>query len=125
MRQLWLLLCAWTCQAVPMRCWALGKATIALVGPADVWFGMGFNVASMADTPYRPSLSRQESALEPCGPLNRYTIVVDGTGAVSEHTLGNHMPGTPLAPSVRPRPPALLFSGARPSLPPLSSAPDA
>lgn len=56
------------------------NATITLRGPAGVWFGIGFNAANMADLPY--------------------TIVVDGAGKVTEHKLGNHMPGTVIAPSV-------------------------
>lgn len=58
---------------------ATGNATITLVGPAAVWFGIGFNAAAMSDLPY--------------------TITVEGD-KVTERKLGNHMPGTPLAPSV-------------------------
>ena len=48
------------------------NATITLIGPSDVWFGVGFDAQNMADAPY--------------------TIVVDGTGVVSERKLANHMP---------------------------------
>ena len=48
------------------------NATITLIGPSDVWFGVGFGAKNMADEPY--------------------TIVVDGTGIVSERKLANHMP---------------------------------
>ena len=60
-----------------------GKATITLSGPTGNWFSFGFNAPkfSMADKPY--------------------TIVVDGTGNVSERKLGNHDPGTVLASSVQ------------------------
>lgn len=52
------------------------KTTIELIGPADVWFGIAFNATAMADLPY--------------------TLIVNGTGYVSEIKLGNHLPGTPL-----------------------------
>ena len=55
--------------------------TIALAGPSDVWFGVGFNAQAMADSPW--------------------TIIVDGNGTVTERKLGAHVPGTLLAPSLR------------------------
>lgn len=57
------------------------NVTITLKGPADVWFGIGFGAQKMSDAPW--------------------TVVVDGSGEVSERKLANHMPGTPLPPSVR------------------------
>jgi len=58
------------------------KATITLSGPNGKWFSVGFNTPNfaMSDKPY--------------------TIVVDGTGNVSERKLGDHDPGTVLAASV-------------------------
>ena len=58
------------------------KATITLSGPNGKWFSAGFNAANfaMSDKPY--------------------TIVVDGTGNVSERKLGSHDPGTVLPASV-------------------------
>jgi len=58
------------------------KATITLSGPNGKWFSAGFNAANfaMSDKPY--------------------TIVVDGTGNVSERKLGDHDPGTVLPASV-------------------------
>ena len=51
-------------------------AIISITGPADVWFGVGFNAQAMADKPY--------------------AIIVDGiTGAVSERRLGDHDHGAP------------------------------
>eukprot|EP01079_Euglenida_sp_SAG-EU17-18_P002443 gene2443-3214_t len=55
-------------------------ATITLHGPPDVWFGVGFGTQLMSDKPY--------------------TIVVDGSGSVSERKLDDHAPGQPLQPSV-------------------------
>ena len=54
--------------------------TITISGPADVWFGIGFNTQSMANAPY--------------------TIVVDGEGGVTERVLGDHMAGISLNRSV-------------------------
>ena len=61
---------------------AAAEATITLTGPANVWFGVGFNASRMSDAPW--------------------TIVVEGgdQGAVSEHRLGDHLPGTVLSPSL-------------------------
>jgi hypothetical protein len=60
-------------------------ATITLSGPSDVWFGVGFGAQAMADEPW--------------------TIIVDGTGAVTERKIGGadpepHVPGALLTPSV-------------------------
>ena len=59
-----------------------GQATITLSGPAGSWFGVGLNSPNfaMADQPY--------------------TIVVDGTGNVTELKLGKHAPGTQLQSSL-------------------------
>jgi hypothetical protein len=61
---------------------ASAGATISLTGPADGnWFGVGLGSQVMAGA---------------------YAIVVDGdTGAVTEHSLGNHEAGSAVAPSVR------------------------
>eukprot|EP00005_Dracoamoeba_jomungandri_P011599 CAMPEP_0174265228 /NCGR_PEP_ID=MMETSP0439-20130205/25700_1 /TAXON_ID=0 /ORGANISM="Stereomyxa ramosa, Strain Chinc5" /LENGTH=693 /DNA_ID=CAMNT_0015351583 /DNA_START=91 /DNA_END=2172 /DNA_ORIENTATION=+ len=53
--------------------------TITMTGPANVWFGVGFNASQMADLPY--------------------AIIVDGEGGVTERKLGNHDPGTQLSPT--------------------------
>ena len=57
-------------------------ATITMSGPNGKWFSAGFNAPNfaMSDKPY--------------------TIVVDGTGNVSERKLGDHDPGTVLAASL-------------------------
>ena len=57
-------------------------ATITMSGPNGKWFSAGFNAPNfgMKDKPY--------------------TIVVDGTGNVSERKLGDHDPGTVLAASL-------------------------
>lgn len=54
--------------------------SLTMSGPATVWFGVGFGARAMADQPW--------------------TIVVDGTGAVTEHKLQDQKPGTVLKPSV-------------------------
>lgn len=46
---------------------------ITMTGPSDVWYGVAFNATEMKDEPY--------------------SIIVDGTGNVFEHKLGNHGPG--------------------------------
>lgn len=56
-------------------------AKISLIGPKDVWFGVGFHALTMADSPW--------------------TIIVDGHGEVTERKLGNHQPGTLLKASVK------------------------
>jgi len=56
-------------------------ATLTMTGPADVWFGVGFDASAMSDEPY--------------------AIIVDGRGAVTERKLGKHAPGTLLDPSVK------------------------
>eukprot|EP00949_MAST-11_sp_MAST-11-sp1_P001864 g1864.t1 len=55
-------------------------ATIKISGPAGVWFGVGFDAATMADQPY--------------------AIIVDGDGNVTERKLGDHSPGSLLRPSI-------------------------
>lgn len=55
-------------------------ATITLGGPADVWYGVGFNASAMGDAPW--------------------TLIVEASGDVSERRLGNHNPGTKLPRSV-------------------------
>lgn len=57
------------------------EARISMAGPSDVWFGVGFNAQEMSDEPW--------------------TVVVDGTGAVSERKLVDQKPGTLLTPSVK------------------------
>ena len=56
------------------------EATIALTGPADVWFGVGFNASAMKDAPW--------------------AIIVDGTGNVTERKLADQNPGKVVAASV-------------------------
>ena len=46
---------------------------ISLSGPADVWFGIGFDATAMKDHPY--------------------AVIVDGEGAVTERKLADHAPG--------------------------------
>ena len=59
------------------------KATITMSGPNGKYFSVGFNAPSfaMSDKPY--------------------TIVVDGTGNVSERKLGAHDPGSVIDQSIR------------------------
>jgi hypothetical protein len=59
-----------------------GLAPLTLSGPAGSWYGVGLNSPNydMADEPY--------------------TIVVDGTGNVSERKIGKHAPGTLLKQSL-------------------------
>mmetsp|Transcript_145113 Transcript_145113/g.404305 ORF Transcript_145113/g.404305 Transcript_145113/m.404305 type:complete len:785 (-) Transcript_145113:188-2542(-) len=54
--------------------------TIALTGPSDVWFGVGFNATAMKDAPW--------------------ALIVDGAGRVSERSLADQNPGTELPASV-------------------------
>lgn len=56
-------------------------ATITLKGPANVWFGVAFGAHAMADAPW--------------------TVVVDGTGAVTEHKLAKHDAGSLLKSTVK------------------------
>ena len=56
-------------------------ATMTMLGPSDVWFGIGFDASSMNDAPY--------------------TIVIDGNGKVYEKKLANHAPGTDLTSTIR------------------------
>jgi hypothetical protein len=60
-----------------------GLVTLAISGPSDRWFALGLGTPhfTMSDRPY--------------------TIVVDGQGSVQERKLGDHNPGTVLAPSIR------------------------
>mmetsp|Transcript_41397 Transcript_41397/g.81162 ORF Transcript_41397/g.81162 Transcript_41397/m.81162 type:complete len:771 (+) Transcript_41397:30-2342(+) len=55
-------------------------ANITFSGPDGNWFGVGFGAGAMADLPY--------------------TLIVDGSGTVTERKLGNHDPGTLLKPSI-------------------------
>ena len=60
-------------------------ATITLVGPADVWYGVGINATAMSDLPYT------------------LIVAADGDGTaydVVERHLGNHAPGTVLKSSL-------------------------
>ena len=69
--------------AQPVGVWVSANAThleITATGPSRVWFGVGLNATVMGAKPW--------------------TLVVDGTGAVSEHQLGNHIAGTVLPKSV-------------------------
>ena len=65
---------------------AAQNVTLTLRGPADVWFGVGFNASAMKDAPW--------------------AIIVDGGdggangGAVSERRLADQSPGTPLPPTL-------------------------
>jgi len=52
-----------------------------IIGPSDVWFGVGFNALLMKDLPY--------------------AIIVDGDGHVSERKLSDHGPGHQLMTSVK------------------------
>ena len=56
-------------------------ATLTLAGPSGVWFGAGFGGWNMADQPW--------------------TVVVDGSGVVTERKLQNHLPGTQLKATVK------------------------
>ena len=56
---------------------ATHNATITLEGPADVWYGVGFNAQLMNDLPY--------------------TITVEADGTVTERKLANHVGGSVLA----------------------------
>lgn len=55
--------------------------TIKMIGPSDVWFGVGFDATSMSNSPY--------------------AIIISGhQGEVSEHVLGNHQAGTKINNSI-------------------------
>ncbi|CAE7469985.1 unnamed protein product [Symbiodinium pilosum] len=56
------------------------QARISLAGPSSAWFGVGFNAVAMADQPW--------------------SLIVDGSGAVTERKLGDHQPGQLLKPSI-------------------------
>jgi hypothetical protein len=53
---------------------ASDQVTITLVGPATVWFGVGFNASEMSDSPW--------------------AVIVDGTGAVTERKLVDQKAGS-------------------------------
>ena len=55
-------------------------ATITMTGPSASWFGVGFGTHAMPGA---------------------YAVVVDGSGTVSEHLLGDHTAGTVLNSSVK------------------------
>ena len=59
------------------------QAMITITGPVGKWFGVGFGAKTfkMSDQPY--------------------TIVVDGSGEVSEYKLGDHSKGQILAKSIK------------------------
>eukprot|EP00662_Eupelagonemidae_sp_cell21_P012214 gene12214-34016_t len=57
-----------------------GVAHAGLTGPADVWFGVGFDATHMGDRPF--------------------TVIVEGDGTVSARQLDNHAPGVRLNVSV-------------------------
>lgn len=54
-------------------------STITLVGPAAVWYGVGFGLSAMKDS---------------------WAVIVEGTGTVSERLLGDHVRGERLSPSI-------------------------
>lgn len=60
---------------------ATSMASITIAGPSAVWFGVGFNAQQMGDEPW--------------------TVIVDGTGAVTERKLVDQKPGTQLVSSVK------------------------
>jgi hypothetical protein len=56
------------------------RTNITMIGPADVWFAVGFDAKAMSDLPY--------------------AIVVDGNGDVTERKLANHGPGSLLGSTI-------------------------
>ncbi len=65
--------------AQPVGVWLEANAThleVTMTGPSSVWFGVGVNASVMGAEPW--------------------TLVVDGTGSISEHKLGDHVAGTVL-----------------------------
>ena len=58
------------------------SVNITLIGPSDVWYGIGFHAGSMSNSPYA-------------------MIVRGGDGRVTEHVLGNHAAGVQLKTTVR------------------------
>jgi len=71
------------CEAHPCAHVAMlpdGEVLISLRGPANVWFGVGFDAVQMLDAPY--------------------AIIVSGDGAVSERRLALHSAGIELASQV-------------------------
>jgi len=57
-----------------------GEMKISMMGPANVWFGIGFDAVEMLDEPY--------------------AIIVNGDGVVSERKLALHSAGNELDPQV-------------------------
>lgn len=57
------------------------SVTITITGPSDVWFGVGFYAQTMEEQPY--------------------TLIMEGTGAVSERRLANHATGRLLNPTIK------------------------
>ena len=84
-----------------------GRATITMTGPANVWFGTGFDARSMADA---------------------YAIIIDGNGTVRWQPILSHMPPSsrrteamgPEASSVPEHSASLFGTSFQPSSPPLS-----
>jgi len=66
-----------------------GTALIALVGPADKWFGIGFDTDDMCRTPMDG---------DECTSGGPYAIIVYGDGNVEERTLDFHGKGKALTP---------------------------
>jgi len=58
----------------------VGPVNVSLIGPADVWFGVGWNASSMKDAPW--------------------TVIVDGHGNVTERQLADQSPGSLLKSTV-------------------------
>jgi len=56
-----------------------GQATITISGPGSVWFGLAFNAHGMSEQPY--------------------TVIVDGSGNVTERKIGDHDAGVQLQPT--------------------------
>eukprot|EP00441_Pelagodinium_beii_P008967 CAMPEP_0197703324 /NCGR_PEP_ID=MMETSP1338-20131121/125377_1 /TAXON_ID=43686 ORGANISM="Pelagodinium beii, Strain RCC1491" /NCGR_SAMPLE_ID=MMETSP1338 /ASSEMBLY_ACC=CAM_ASM_000754 /LENGTH=724 /DNA_ID=CAMNT_0043287219 /DNA_START=177 /DNA_END=2351 /DNA_ORIENTATION=- len=57
-----------------------GEVEISMMGPANVWFGIGFDAVEMRDEPY--------------------AIIINGEGVVSERKLAFHSAGNKLEPQV-------------------------
>jgi len=69
-----------------------GSATITATGPASDWFGVGFTSSTTSTGGGGGGAGAMNNA---------YAIICDGTGAVTERKLGNHEPGSALAPSIK------------------------
>jgi len=65
---------------VDVRIYITDSVLINMTGPAEVWYGVGFNAKAMSDQPY--------------------TIIIDGNGQVTERKLDTHAPGTLLSSSI-------------------------